>query len=263
MAKKVPSKKTYKISYIASLIFAIFFLLIGVPTMLDGGLIFVLFGAFFLFLYFVYKKTWMNYDSMYKKHTEKTNPKPTKTLPQPNHVSNAPVTKAEPVAKKPTESVSIPEELLVKPDISKIYTTKEKHHVAGTSYRQKDIKSLGIENCDYSLTKKEIEEIYFEDDQIYELDFIVDKVELIEEPTNEHDPNAIKVVIDGVHVGYIKKGSCAHVKKLMRENKIEKLEADIHGGKYKQLEYDDETDKYSISRDAKDFFVDLYIYKKE
>ena len=92
MSKKIPSKKAYKVSYIISLIAAIFCLLIGIPTITVGGLIFVLFGAFFLFLYYTYKKTWMNYDSIYKKTTKKTVLQTASSTFQPNLSSvNKPV----------------------------------------------------------------------------------------------------------------------------------------------------------------------------
>ena len=45
-----------------------------------------------------------------------------------------------------------------------------------------------------------------------------------------------------MHVGYIKKGSCTHVKNLLKSGKIAKIDAEIHGGKYKLLysEYDED-----------------------
>lgn len=263
MTKKIPSKKTYKVCYITALIFGIFCLFIGIPTITAGGFIFLLFGAFFLFLYHNYKKIWKNYDATYNKQTTNEKKETVYKTPEVYNSSDVSIIKTSSSTTSILETQVNAEESIVKSNISKTHLTKEKLHVAGTSYRQKEIKSLGTENYDYSLSKKEIEEIYLESDRIYELDFIVNKVELIEEPTNEYDPNAIKVVVDDVHVGYIKKGSCSHVKKLMRENKIQKLEVDIHGGKYKLLEYDYDTDKYSISRNTNDFFVDLYIYKKE
>ena len=144
---------------------------------------------------------------------------------------------------------------------NKTLESKETHHVAGTSYRQSNIQSLGTENSDYSLTKKEIEDFYDENEHIYEYIFSVNNVQLIEEPTNKYDPNAIKVVIDNVHVGYIKRGSCSHVKNLIHNNKITRLEADILGGKSKYLEYNDDTDKYSLRRNNDNFFINLHIYK--
>lgn len=143
----------------------------------------------------------------------------------------------------------------------------EHHNISGTSYRQKEIKSLGFENDDYSLSKKEIIEYGLEDENIYQLSFSPTSIQLIEEPENKHDSNAVKVIADGVHVGYIKKGSCVHIKKLINENKISKITADIHGGKFKRVssEYDMYTDKetYELEHGKTDFFVSLNIELKD
>lgn len=138
---------------------------------------------------------------------------------------------------------------------------KERHNVAGTSFRQMEIKSLGTENDYYSMTKRQLVEECMENENIYQLDFSPNLVKLVEEPMNEHDPNAIKVIVDDIHVGYIKKGSCSHIKKLLRENKIYNITADIHGGKYKRIscEYDIDSDKdvYELETGETDFFVSI------
>lgn len=136
----------------------------------------------------------------------------------------------------------------------------ERHKVAGTSYRQADIRELGIENDDYTLTKRELEDCFAEYEKVYQFDFYPSNVQLIEEPENEHDPNAIKVVIDGVHVGYIKAGSCSHVKKLLRENKISSISAEISGGKYKMLVPGDDYDSFDLDRDSSPFFVTVELH---
>ena len=143
----------------------------------------------------------------------------------------------------------------------------ESHHVAGTSYRQNEIKSLGSINDDYRLSKRDFIDSYDEYDKVYELEFSPRNVELIEEPDNEFDPNAIKVVIDGVHVGYIKKGSCSHVKKILRSDKLQSISAEICGGNYKYYvcEYDEDKDKdvYTIEKRSTNFFVSVEISAKE
>lgn len=140
----------------------------------------------------------------------------------------------------------------------------EHHNVSGTSFRQAEIKSLSYENPDYRLTKKELIDEGFENQRVYYYEFQPINVELVEDPTNEHDPNAIKVVVDGVHVGYIKKGSCSHVKKLIHSGRINKIVANIKGGKYRLLyseyDYDKEDDVYHIETASTDFFVSIDIY---
>lgn len=147
--------------------------------------------------------------------------------------------------------------------IDHIQYKSENHHVTGTSYRQKEIESLGEENPVYGYSKKEFIEDGYEDEKVYYYDFNPQKVELIEEPDNEFDPNAIKVVIDNVFVGYIKKGSCTHVKNLLKSGKIVKVDAEIYGGEYKQIysEYDEDKneDVYEVNADKSDYFVTIEI----
>lgn len=40
-------------------------------------------------------------------------------------------------------------------------------------------------------------------------------LELIPEPENPSDPNAIKVIVDGQHIGYVPVKKCAKVKKIL------------------------------------------------
>lgn len=142
----------------------------------------------------------------------------------------------------------------------------ERHHVAGTAYRQKEIESLGIENDQYCLTKNEIIDIGLENERIYFYDFYPHNVNLVEEPDNEFDPNAIKVIIDDIHVGYIKSGSCSHIKKILSENRIASINAVISGGKYKLIyqEYDDENGKdvYKTESDKTNYSIILVITLK-
>lgn len=136
--------------------------------------------------------------------------------------------------------------------------TVETHHITGVAYHQEEIESLGYETADYDMTKKEIHDSGYENERLYEYDFSPKKVELIEEPENEYDPNAIKVIIDGVHVGYIKKGSCSHIKKLLHSGKIKELSANIGGGRYKILEVDDD-DYASIHKESTNYWVEVEI----
>lgn len=135
----------------------------------------------------------------------------------------------------------------------------ENHHVAGTSFRQKEIASLAYENFEYDMSKNELIDEFDENVKIYKYDFNPNKIELIEEPDNPHDSNAIKVVIDDVLVGYIKKNSCSRVRNLLYSNSILKIDAEISGGPYKIIysDYDDDKEKdvYTVEKGKDDFFV--------
>ena len=137
--------------------------------------------------------------------------------------------------------------------------SKEKiYKVTGVSHYVKDIMKLGLENYDFKLSKKDMIDEGLEG-RIYEYDFYPTKIELIPDPNNEHDPNAVKVVVDNVLVGYIKAGSCKHILNVINGNCIEKIECIIRGGKYKFLSYDDDTDKYFIEKGDTPLYVDLKI----
>lgn len=143
----------------------------------------------------------------------------------------------------------------------------EKHHITGISHYMDNLMHLAGENYEYDYSKRELIDNMLEGERIYQYEFEISKAELIEEPTNPYDPNAVKVVLDGLHVGYIKKGSCAHIKKLLSSNRIIGISAKVGGGKYKFLscEYDYEKDKdvYELERDSTNFFVDIILELKE
>jgi len=133
---------------------------------------------------------------------------------------------------KKKEEIATPQKQEPEAQISK---NTQGHKVAGCNYKQAEIKSLGTINPDYSLKKNELIKKGLLDTPVYEYNFPKYSAALIPEPTNEHDPNAIKVVIADVHVGYIKKGSCSRVRKLMDTNSIKEVGAIVYGGNYKEV----------------------------
>jgi len=116
---------------------------------------------------------------------------------------------------------------------------RQMHNVTGISHYASNILKLATKNPAYALSKKEIIAKKLCDQKIFEYTFAPQKTELIPEPTNPHDPNAIKVVIDGQLVGYVKSGSCARILKLIKENRIARIDGEIYGGNYKMF-YDGE-----------------------
>lgn len=109
----------------------------------------------------------------------------------------------------------------------------ERHKVAGTSYHLDAIMALAQENPDYDLTKREIIDDGLTDERIYQYTFADGPVELVDDPDNEYDPNAIKVLVAGQHIGYIKRGSTGRVHNLQRAGRVLGVTAEIYGGRYK------------------------------
>lgn len=172
-----------------------------------------------------------------------------------------PTTKEPPIkTEAPAPSQPKPSSVVAQPTKCKTYK------VAGVTRYAENIEELGIENVDYTKTKRELIDEGMTDERIWKYLFYPDKVELIPEPENPHDPNAIMVIVDDIHVGYIKQGSCSHVYKLLREDLISDIDCTIGGGPYKFIakEYDDEKDKevYVLEKDSTNFFVHLQIAEK-
>lgn len=139
----------------------------------------------------------------------------------------------------------------------------KKYRVTGMSHHMDNIMRLAVENSNYSLTKKELIEYGYVDERIWKNEFYPVSAQLEPEPDNPVDPKAIKVIVDGEHVGYIKSGSCSHLLTVIRENRINKIDCEMFGGPYKYVheEYDYERGKstYTLDRDDAPYGVHLLI----
>lgn len=139
------------------------------------------------------------------------------------------------------KSVPVPKQEEPKPTYKTI-----NFDVAGISFYENDIlDNLMFENDDYNLKKKELIEDGMTNERIYQFepDFI--KAELVPDPENEHDPNAVKVVVDGVLIGFVPAKKAKKVKKIIEDMNILSLACAIGGGPYRIIieEYDEDKDK--------------------
>ena len=141
-----------------------------------------------------------------------------------------------------SEPASAPRQSADKPAIR-----TEKHKVAGISFRTDAVIQLARENPDFNLTKKQLVSRRMYDTPVYKYTFPEPLVTLELEPDNPADPNAVKVSFNGLHIGYIKAGSCSRVRRQMLENKIICVTGELHGGPSKILETDDPED-YSTAK---------------
>lgn len=140
----------------------------------------------------------------------------------------------------------------------------ERLHVAGVSYHLDAIMELAIDNDEYEESKKDLCDDHDGEDffKVYQYFFDPIKVNIEPEPDNPADPNALKVIVDGNHVGYIKKGSIPHVKKMLSGDKIISMKAIIGGGKYREFWLNEETDKWETSRGETPYSVTIEIKSK-
>ena len=144
------------------------------------------------------------------------------------------------------------------------YTVKT-YKATGMEHMLKNLLRLGIKNEAYSASKKDLIEDGLIGERVWEVEFYPCKAELVPEPDNAYDPNAIKVVVDGEHVAYIKKGSCKHLLKVIKTGRIQDIKCEIAGGKYKYIseDYDDNgREIYTVERGDVPYFVHLHITEK-
>ena len=127
--------------------------------------------------------------------------------------------------------------------------------VAGISYSQNDIiNNLLKQSSMWEWTKKELIDYDCEDEKIYRYESSIHEVELIPEPDNPYDPNAIKVISDNTLIGYVPKEKTKNVKKLL-DTKSPIIRCKFYGGPYKVLvleDYDISNQKafYSIKKET-------------
>lgn len=120
-------------------------------------------------------------------------------------------------------------------------------NAVGMRYHREDVDAFHKEliksgyaekNVDYGMTKKQIDDSYI-DDKIYEYEDVDCQIVLEPEPTNEHDPNAVKVMVavpnstKWYHIGYVPREDTGIAKELIEKG--EKLVGKYSGAKYKAL----------------------------
>lgn len=180
----------------------------------------------------------------------------------PEQPSIPPMPEPEPVKAPEPDPVKVPEPDPVNeeppalaPEPEKPLFKKYAFKVAGISRRQKDIASkLLPENDDFLLSKSELVEIGAVDERIYKYSPIELGAELVPEPDNPRDPNAIKVLVDGVQIGYVPADKTGKVKSLLDKEQIHAITSSFYGGPYKIIheDFDPEREKevYTIEKDS-------------
>ena len=131
---------------------------------------------------------------------------------------------------------------------------------AGMYYRLDNFNRFGTPNPLYEYSRKELIESDIVDERIYEYSYKIGKITFEDEPTNEYDPNAIKILSDGIHIGYIKKGSTTRLRNIMKKNVLS-IEATAGGGNYKEV-YEN-GDSYSLEKGESKYWLRIVIKYRE
>lgn len=191
-------------------------------------------------------------------------PKP-KAAPQNPHPEETDKVEAAAQAEAPAQ-VEEPAQAEEEPATAVPAGTVKTYKVAGVTHYEQNIMSFAQENPEYNLSQKQLTDgafMLYDTEKIWKYDFSTPKIELVPEPDNAYDANAIKVMADGKHVGYIKSGSCSHLLKCIQEQRIAGITCQIGGGPYKLLEKEKEAISgetfYSLEPGKTNLFVHLSV----
>jgi len=141
--------------------------------------------------------------------------------------------------------------------------------VKGISYHQEAFSDLCQELIQESddvpylgYTSKEIKEELIFSDRFYKYSpFELSDVDFVPELDNQFDPNAVKIVVRGYHLGYVSKSKNRKVLRLTTDSNNEVIKiAKIYGGDYKDI--DPESDKLRTVKDSFKIQIKLKVLKK-
>ena len=114
---------------------------------------------------------------------------------------------------------------------------EETFAIAGIARFASNLEKLAEHNPDYDLTKTELTEKGLVGQRIYEQNYPCEDVtlQLCTWPEENETEEVPGVFVSGEQVGYIRKASCDHVRKLLDSGQIKELSLAMHGGPYRIL----------------------------
>ena len=134
------------------------------------------------------------------------------------------------------------------------------------TYRVSDLRKDAIEklarrNPDYDLNQETLVQKELCNQKIWRFSFVPGKkVELVPEPDHPRDPYAVKVLLDGMHIGYIKAQVRKELLKKLEEEPGTCLEALIRGGPYR-VYYEEYDGSYTMEQEDRPYFITLGLKK--
>lgn len=131
--------------------------------------------------------------------------------------------------------------------------------VVAESYHKSEIAELGTISQNYYWPSDRLYEKFVEGDRVYKYNFPELDAQLVPEPENPHDPNAIRVVVDGKTVGYIARNNTARISEIISRGLT--VKANITGGPHKEISENEDGMLLSEKEDY-DFRVRLSFYEQ-
>lgn len=133
----------------------------------------------------------------------------------------------------------------------------ETFRIAGSHYYTENINKLATTNPSWKLSAKQLISDGRVNKRIFRYHYTNKPVELISEPENVHDNNAVMVQVAGEKVGYISREENIHVKELLDNHEIKYISCFIGGGPFKYANESGELvhDELSLTVDVKIGYV--------
>lgn len=117
-------------------------------------------------------------------------------------------------------------------------------NVAGASFRMDAITSLLEVDPKFIEKPSVIAQSKYATKKIYRYKNYKSECELVPEPKNPHDKNAIAIFVKGKMIGYVPKDDNLLVKKIMALNPEYDAKVRITGGDYKIVDIDEDVEKF-------------------
>lgn len=108
-------------------------------------------------------------------------------------------------------------------------------HGAGMEHYMSALMEIAIEDLDYTCTKSEMKRFLIINRRVYQYKFNPTSINLVAEPENAYDPNAVKIVLNDRHVGYVRASETNGAVDLFNSERVKRVQVSIRGGKYKIL----------------------------
>ncbi len=112
---------------------------------------------------------------------------------------------------------------------------QETFEIPGAFYHRTSIAKVANPNPDWRKTCKSLIKAGKANQKIYRFERTTKTAELVEEPNNPHDKNAVMVIVDGEKIGYIGADANLHVKSILKSKTVKSISATITGGEYKTI----------------------------
>lgn len=109
------------------------------------------------------------------------------------------------------------------------------YHGAGMTHYMDALMELAVENGDYTCTKREFLKYLIINRRVYQYNFKASELDLVADPGNAYDKDAVKIILNGRHVGYIRSGETEGLVDLYNSDQVKRVQVVIEGGKYKIL----------------------------